>query len=498
MIDLNFHIMRNRRIVFLLAALGAALFILGGPSRAADGNFPIYFQNSKLVLKAETINKTTYLPLKEIIEFLGLPYTDAVALETLTIRSGNSRLIVTNNSGVISFNDQIVLLPSPMLRQNDQWLAPIEFLNQGLARLGGPEYRYRPGPSRIFAGDVEAPELVMNAQSLGPITRLTIRCGAPINLDLRRDDQNNRATLVIDRAPVDPLRERIDHKDRFVKSISFDDSDGTPKILLDLTNEVADIKLASADNSRLFFVDLIRKAETITASPAPAEPAPTAPKVDATQPARKVRVIVIDPGHGGMDTGAKGASVTEKDLTLILARKLRAVLQMRLGATVLLSRDSDIAMDNEARSAVANNNQANLFISLHAGFSADPMEAGSSIFIMKEDFGGKFTTTSTPRDQLFLPWYLGYRASREASARAAKVMQEELLKTVPGWGFPVRTAPLAVLSSAAMPSLLLEIGNLNNQVNAQTLMETEFQNRLVGTIADAVQRFSESQPAPAN
>jgi len=118
---------------------------------------------------------------------------------------------------------------------------------------------------------------------------------------------------------------------------------------------------------------------------------------------------------------------------------------------------------------------------------------------MKEDFGGKFTTTtSSPRDQLFLPWYLGYRASREASARAAKVLQEELLKTVPGWGFPVRTAPLAVLSSATMPALLLEIGNLNNPLNAQTLTETGFQNRLVGTIADAVQRFSESQPAPAN
>jgi len=489
--------MRKRRIVFLIAALAATLFI-SGPGRAADGNFPIYFQNSKLVLKAETINKTTYLPLKEIIEFLGLPYTDSIALETLTMRSGNSRLIVTSNSGLISFNDQIILLPSPVLRQNGRWLAPIEFLNQGLARLTGTEFRYRPGTSRIFAADVETPELVMNAQSLGPITRLTIRCGAPINLDLRRDDQNNRATLVIDRTPVDPLRERIDHKDRFVKAISFDDSDGTPKILLDLTNEVGDIKLAAADNNRVFFVDLIRKTEPITESPVPAELA-TSPKVDATQPERKVRTIVIDPGHGGIDSGAKGASISEKDLTLVLARKLRAVLQMRLGATVLLTRDSDIAMDNEARSAVANNNQANLFISLHAGFSANPTDAGSSVFIMKEDFGGKFTTTtSSPRDQLFLPWYLGYRASREASARAAKVLQEELLKTVPGWGFPVRTAPLAVLSSATMPALLLEIGNLNNPVNAQTLTETGFQNRLVATIADAVQRFSESQPAPAN
>src|SRR5256885_13390390 len=136
------------------------------------------------LFKAETINKTTYLPLKEIIEFLGLPYTDSIALETLTMRSGNSRLIVTSNSGLISFNDQIILLPSPVLRQNGRWLAPIEFLNQGLARLTGTEFRYRPGTSRIFAADVETPELVLNSQSHGPITHLTIRCGAPFNLDI--------------------------------------------------------------------------------------------------------------------------------------------------------------------------------------------------------------------------------------------------------------------------------------------------------------------------
>jgi N-acetylmuramoyl-L-alanine amidase len=489
--------MRTIRIVSVVAALAAALFIFGGLSRAADGNLPIYFQNSKLVVKTETINKTTYLPLKEIIEFLGLPYTDALALETLTIRSGNSRLIVTKNSGLISFNDQIVLLPSPVLRENGRWLAPIDFLNQGLSRISGTEFRYRPAASRIFAGDVETPELVMNAQSLGPITRLTIRCGSPINLELRRDDQNDRATLVIDRAPVDPLRERLDHKDRLVKAISFDDADGIPKILIDYTNEVADIKLASADNNRVYFVDLMRKGEPVTEAPIPTE-LTTSPRVDATQPERKVRVIVIDPGHGGMDTGARGASVSEKDLTLLLARRLRAALQTRLGATVLLTRDSDVAMDNEARSAVANNNQANLFISLHVGFSANKTDSGSSVFVMKEDFGDKFTTTATPRDQLFLPWYLGYRVNRQASGRAAKVLQEELLKTIPGWRFPIRTAPLAVLSSATMPAVLLEIGNLNNSVNAQTLMESGFQGRLVGTIVDAVQRFSESQPASAN
>src|SRR4029077_2863971 len=194
----------------------------------------------------------------------------------------------------------------------------------------------------------------------------------------------------------------------------------------------------------------------------------------------KLRVIVLDPGHGGMDTGTKNPTASEKDLTLVIARKLRSALQSRLGITVLLTRDSDVAMDNEARTAVANNNQANLFVSLHAGYSANKADTDSSIFVMKENFG-EASAASTPvgtRDQLFLPWYLGYRIHRQASVSAANFLQDELTKAIPGSKFLVRSAPLAVLSSATMPSLLIEIGNLNNASNAQTLVDSAFQSRL--------------------
>ena len=476
-------------MALIAAALSAALFVF-----AADVNLPIYFPDSKLVVKADVMNRMVYLPVREIIGHMGLPYTDSTALETLTIRSGNNRLVVTKNSALISFNEQIILLPSPILRENNRWLAPVEFLTMGLTRLTGIEFRYRPGTNRIFAGGVDAPELEMNAQTLGAITRLTIRCAVPINLSLKRDD--SKAVLAIDRSPLEPARERLDHRDRLLRSVVFDDSDGEAKIVLDLTGEVSDLRVTAADSNRVFFIDLLRAGEPVTAAPPPEPVVP--PRPDTVPAERKVRVIVIDPGHGGMDTGAKSPVATEKDLTLILARRLRTALQMRLGVTVLLTRDSDAALDNEARSAVANNNQANLFISLHAGYSANKVDSGSSIFVMKEGFGNAFATATSPRDQLFLPWYLGYRTHRQGSTAAAGILQEELGKTIPGWKFPVRTAPLAVLSSAAMPSLLLEIGNLNNTVNAQTLVDSGFQTRLVNTIVDAVQRFSASPQAAAN
>jgi N-acetylmuramoyl-L-alanine amidase len=485
--------MKKVFIAVLLAALGAVLLV-----SAADTNFPIYFPNSKLLVKTEVLNRTVYLPVTEVIQQMGVPYQDAIALETLTIRSGSNRLVVTKNSALISYNDQIILLPSPILREDNRWLAPVEFLSMGLTRLTGTEFRYRAGTSRVFAGNIEAPELEMNAQTLGPITRVTIRCAVPISVESKREDPT-KAVLTIDRTPLDPTRERFDHRDRLLHSVVFDDSDGQSKIVLDMAREVGDLRVTSADNKRVYFIDLSRTPEAVTAAPpAAAEPPAATAKPDAVPAERKVRVVVIDPGHGGMDTGARTATLAEKDLTLTLARKLRSALQSRLGATVLLTRDSDATLDNEARSAVANNNQANLFISLHVGYSPNKNETGSSVFMMKEDFGDGSAPAAGGRDQLFLPWYLGYRTRRAASGAAASTLEQELNKGIPTWKFTVRTAPLAVLSSATMPSLILEVGNLNNAMSAQTLTDTVFQTKLVNTIVDAVQRFSESPQASGN
>jgi N-acetylmuramoyl-L-alanine amidase len=476
--------------VLLLVALGAALFV-----SAADTNFPIYFPNSKLLVKSELLNRTVYLPLKDVVQQMGVPYTDAIALETLTMRSGNNRLVVTKNSALISYNDQVISLPSPILREDNRWLAPVEFLTMGLTRLTGTDFRYRPGTNRIFAGNIEAPQLEMNAQTLGPITRVTIRCAVPIALETKRDDPT-RAVLTIDRTPLDPTRERFDHRDRLLHSVVFDDSDGQSKIILDMAREVADLRVTSAEGNKVFFIDLSRMPEPVTAAPPAAESPAAAPKADAIPShTGKVRVVVIDPGHGGMDSGAKTTMPTmlvEKDLTLTLARKLRAALQSRLGATVLLTRDSDVALDNEARSAVANNNQANLFISLHLGYSPNTVDGGSSVFVMKEDFGDASAAPAGARDPLFLPWYLGYRTHRAGSTAAASILEEELNRGIPAWKFTVRTAPLAVLASATMPSLILEVGNLNNPTNAQTLVDAGFQAKLVNSVVDGVQRLSES------
>ena len=80
----------------------------------------------------------------------------------------------------------------------------------------------------------------------------------------------------------------------------------------------------------------------------------------------------------------------------------------------------------------------------------------------------------------------------------ASILQGEVLKEIPGWTVPIRMAPLAVLSSATMPSLVFEIGNLNNTLNAQTLLDGGFEGKIVNIITNAIQRYSELPQPVAN
>jgi N-acetylmuramoyl-L-alanine amidase len=484
--------MKRVLIGFLIVLVTATALLYTRKLAAADTDFLIYFENSTLALKSQTVERTPYLPLLEIVRHLGLAFTDATGSLTFTIQGQNSRLVLTPGAAFVSYNDQPVLLQNPVRRENGQWLIPLDFLSQGLSRVAGIEFRYRPGSRRVFAGKVMTTELAMNAQSLGALTRLTLRSGAAIDVELHRESQQHRAILTLKGKALDPVRERLDYKDTLVQSVAFEDSDGSPRLIVGVADDTRDIRISASEENRVHFIDFIRGTATETTTPV--TPAPTAPGPAAARPngngstLTNVRVIAIDAGHGGMETGATNAGTLEKELTLALARRLRTALQSRLAATVVLTRDSDVALTGEARVAVANTNQANLFVSLHTGYSPEKTASGSSIYIMKSDFTGG--TPEPPGGRLFLPWYMGYRLSGSSSQALATALQKDLNQALPGWKFPIRQAPIGVLASATMPAVAIEIGNLNNDVSVKTLTDVEFQTKLAGTIAAGIEQYA--------
>ena len=135
------------------------------------------------------------------------------------------------------------------------------------------------------------------------------------------------------------------------------------------------------DTSTRLVIDLLGQVETAASPPAP-PPSPPADLPGAGRDTASIRTIVIDPGHGGKDAGVKGAEgALEKELTLVIARRAKAAIESRLGIRVLLTREDDRSVPLEERTAVANNNKADLFLSLHVNGSLRTSTRGASIYV---------------------------------------------------------------------------------------------------------------------
>jgi N-acetylmuramoyl-L-alanine amidase len=223
-----------------------------------------------------------------------------------------------------------------------------------------------------------------------------------------------------------------------------------------------------------------------------------------TPPASAIRTIAIDPGHGGEDDGVRGAQGTkEKDLVLAVARRVKGVIEGRLGIRVLLTRDDDRNIPLDDRTALANNNKADLFISLHANASVRRSTAGAIVFLAAFDDSDTEAAKPAPgervptfggglRDIELVPWNLAQTRHLTQSVEFATILEQQLRNRVPLSVHPIDRAPLRVLESANMPAVLLEMGFLSNAEQEKQLTVDVFQAGVAQSIYEAVVRFRDS------
>lgn len=225
-------------------------------------------------------------------------------------------------------------------------------------------------------------------------------------------------------------------------------------------------------------------------------------------PAPEKRVIVIDAGHGGIDSGTSGVNgLMEKDLVLDEAIRLGKELVKRANYTVHLTRDTDVFIPLRERVAIARSWHADLFISLHADSNPDPGVSGLSIYTLSEsgsdkeaaalarkenqsdviagvDLGGGNATVApilidlAQRDTM-------NRSSRFASG--AVEMLTAATDILPRQ--PHRSAAFVVLKAPDVPAVLIELGYLSNQNDAGQMNQAGWRNRVARTIAAAVDRY---------
>jgi len=218
----------------------------------------------------------------------------------------------------------------------------------------------------------------------------------------------------------------------------------------------------------------------------------------------KIGRIVIDPGHGGHDTGTIGPNgLEEKDLVLDVGRRLGKLLQSRLGADVVFTRRDDTFIPLETRTSIANQEQADLFVSIHANSSRDPDARGVETYYLN------FTSSTEALDvaarenaasdksvyelqDLVKKIALKEKIeeSREFASNVQHALHSGLAAKSPGVrDRGVKKAPFIVLIGANMPSILAEISFVSNTGDERRLQTPEYRQRIAESLYRGISKY---------
>ena len=225
-------------------------------------------------------------------------------------------------------------------------------------------------------------------------------------------------------------------------------------------------------------------------------------------------LVVIDPGHGGIDSGAEAAGgVKEKDIVLSFALKLQQLLVDSGRFDVALTREDDTFLRLEERVALARTNKADIFISIHADSFQQPEIRGASVYTRdenatdvldkvladsenKSDVIAGFAMPQMAPEVVDILLDLMRREMRHQSYTLAQSIVHQLEPSVTLRRFPVRQADFFVLQAPDVPSVLVELGFLSNASDMANLLQGDWQSRTADALARGISSYFDSLSAP--
>jgi N-acetylmuramoyl-L-alanine amidase len=216
--------------------------------------------------------------------------------------------------------------------------------------------------------------------------------------------------------------------------------------------------------------------------------------------------IVLDPGHGGHDPGVHGNGVNESELVLDVSLRLKKLLESQPGMDVVMTRDTDIFIPLEQRTAIANREGADLFLSIHANASRNLKARGVETYFLNfaanpeaEAVAARENSASgqTMHRLPDIVRAIALNNKIDESRDFADVVQKSMVRTLSTKNRElqdrgVKQAPFVVLIGASMPSILAEISFISNPQEEKQLKTPEYRQRIAESLFEGVRSYSES------
>lgn len=301
---------------------------------------------------------------------------------------------------------------------------------------------------------------------------------------------------------VTSISHRLDG--RFLKNILKSNRKNDLRMILELSEDTKFDKTYSVAQDGQLFVTIEVSNSKIIANKRSSQEA------KKNIPLKKI-IVMIDPGHGGIDKGAIGSNLNtfEKDLVLSYAKELRRELKKYPKYEVVMTRDSDVFMSSDARREKSKKMKADLFISLHADSNGDTTLYGASVYTLSQEGIDKESATLSEKaekfnvlknDQLLkqnkdianVLINMVYQDTQNASINLAKITTAALSKEVEMLQKPHRSAELKVLKGVDTPAILIELGYLSNKGEETLLNSIKHKKLFTQGLVQGINKYTEN------
>jgi N-acetylmuramoyl-L-alanine amidase len=497
----------SRLLAAVLAAVCTLSIVLPAQQPASALPYTVVSKEGRRPLAVRLMNGQEMFALDDLARLFGVTVREDAQAGAITVTSGAQTIVLSPQQPLASISGRMISLPAAPARDGRTWFVPVDFVSRALAPVATSRIELRKPSRLVLLGDIRMPRIATRVEPQGSITRVTLDVAPATPHTVSQDGQ--RLVVRFDADSLDADLRGGPATDAF-QNIHFGDTPQT--IVIDLGPRFASFRAADqpapAGGGTRIAIDLMAQTEAAAPQPVtPGQPVPPPnpegpPPLLDLPPAGGLRAIVIDPGHGGDDIGAKGAQgALEKTVTLSVARRLKAALEARLGVRVLLTREGDQAVPSDQRAALANNNKADLFVSLHANASVRPGVSGAEVFYLafepsepgsRPSQGGRETLPvlgGGSRDIDITPWQTAQVGHLDQSTALARVMEAALRERIAMSPRALQQAPFRVLVGANMPAVLVEMGFLTNPQQEQQLQSDEYQNAVTQALLDAIVRY---------
>jgi N-acetylmuramoyl-L-alanine amidase len=537
----------NSLYIWLLLLLFCLVF-----SQPIYSKINIEYQGQVFSLDLPTIkvNGDNYISVENLFKQIGGVEYYSPIMKKVNLFFGGKNWVLSLDKGiaVAESGEEIPLGRSVVIQENSVYISP-QFLNQlfGISTDTSSTV-VTPSPSPTKTPSTISPVtlptgssslLNVRSHSYGDENRSRVTFDFGINLpthSMQTDQANNRIILTFNNATLAPgTPETFSLNDNRVDRVVLNKKGSNVEAIIYLKSPASIQKNQLGGENPRIYLDIVTSTLltspdvtilpaspspptqptttlALTSTPTPVVPTPTTkPPVQPTTatPYDKInpRVIVIDPGHGGKDPGCVVNGYQEKDIILQVSKKLKEALTQQ-GYEVYLTREGDTYPGLKERSAVANNKQPVVLLSIHANAAPNKKATGVEVFVGSAQIHGEGAADVANREnQRFISegyteeqngkinstlldsYYLG---SRTVSMKLGSLIENNIVKETGQASRGLKEAPLILLKGMYFPSCLIEIGFLSNPTEAKNLANGAFQDKLVRGIVVGIKQFMSS------